>query len=77
MLEFVELAQVSTLLEKGSGEGQERNQNTEQKKSEPLLRKDLQQDILLIMLKLINQQRIVKRKVGIKVGMQNFERLSL
>jgi|EP01047_Picozoa_sp_COSAG01_P000429 hypothetical protein len=77
MLEFVELAQVSTLLEKGSGEGQERNQNTEQKKSEPLLRKDLQQDILLIMLKLINQQRIVKRKVGIKVGTQNFERLSL
>lgn len=77
MLEFVELAQVSTLLEKGLGEGQERNQNTEQKKSEPLLRKGLQQDILLIMLKLINQQRIVKRKVGIKVGMQNFERLSL
>jgi|KNS5Surf_metaT_2_FD_contig_51_3567258_length_535_multi_3_in_0_out_0_1 hypothetical protein len=77
MLEFVELAQVSTLLEKGLGEGQERNQNTEQKKSEPLLRKDLQQDILLIMLKLINQQRIVKRKVGIKVGTQNFERLSL
>ena len=77
MLEFVELAQVSTLLEKGSGEGQERNQNTEQKKSEPLLRKGLQQDILLIMLKLINQQRIVKRKVGIKVGTQNFERLSL
>lgn len=77
MLEFVELAQVSTLLEKGLGEGQERNQNTEQKKSEPLLRKGLQQDILLIMLKLINQQRIVKRKVGIKVGTQNFERLSL
>jgi hypothetical protein len=77
MLEFVELAQVSTLLEKGLGEGQERNQNTEQKKSEPLLRKDLQQDILLIMLKLINLQQIVKQKLDKEVGMLNFVLLLL
>jgi hypothetical protein len=73
----VELEQVSTLLEKGLGEEQGRNQSIEQKKSEPLLHKGLQQDILLITLELINQQQIVKQKVDIEVGTQNFELLSL
>jgi hypothetical protein len=75
MLEFVELEQVSTLLEKGLGEEQGRNQSIEQKKSEPLLHKGLQQDILLIMLKLINHQQIIKRKVDTEVGMLSFELL--
>ena len=77
MLEFVELAQVSTLLEKGLGEGQERNQNTEQKKSEPLLRKGLQQDILLITLELINPPQIIRQRLDIKVGRPNFAQLRL
>ena len=77
MPDFVELGPVNTQLEKGLEEGQGRIQNREQKKSEPLLHKDLLQDILLITLELINQQQIVKQKVDIEVGTQNFERLSL
>ena len=77
MPDFVELGPVNTQLEKGLEEAQGRIQNREQKKSEPLLHKDLLQDILLITLELINQQRIVKQKVDIEVGTQNFELLSL
>jgi hypothetical protein len=77
MLDFVELGPVNTQLEKGLEEGQGKIQNIEQKKSEPLLHKDLLQDILLITLKSISQQRIVKQKVDIEVGTQNFELLSL
>jgi len=77
MPDFVELGPVNTQLEKGLEEGQGRIQNREQKKSEPLLHKDLLQDILLITLELINPPQIITQTLGIKVGKPSFALLRL